>query len=288
MRLALIALLPLMAAALPCPTTRGDDAPKPAAATVASSAPEARARFDSLVTTYRALPAYADRGEVAIVTRVGDKTTRQVQKARIAFARPDKLDVETDLVRVLSDGATVTEVNLPLKKFRTTPAPRPFREAMLRGGPLGAVEFGGMAGLPMAHVLNLVIGVEPERLVNDFAPRLVVEPDQTLDGNSYQVLRFDEADNHDWRFLINPKTGLIAHVDLAIEGDAANSSIAGPAVRVESIRWSAGPIATTPPDPAAFAYKPAEGFTAVAPLEAGQTTEELLKKAFDKVGIPTP
>ena len=41
---------------------------------------------------------------------------------------------------------------------------------MIRGGPLGSVEFGGMAGLPLAHVLNLVIGHEPERLVADFAP----------------------------------------------------------------------------------------------------------------------
>ncbi len=148
---------------------------------------------------------------------------------------------------------------------------------MLRGGPLGSVEFGGMAGLPMAHILNLVIGHEPERLVEDFAPKLVVEPDQTVDGTVFQVLRFDEADNHDWRFLIDPKTGLIAHVDLAIEGDALKSSIAGPTVHVASIRWSAGAITTTPPDPQAFHYQAPDGFTAVAPLSVPQTGRPVIK-----------
>lgn len=246
---------------------------RPTSKLVATS-PEARARFDALIATYRALPAYADHGAVVIVTQVGDKAIRRIQKASVAFVRPNKLDVETDLIRVVSDGTTVTESNLPLKKYRTLPTPTPFREAMLRGGPLGSIEFGGMAGLPLAHVLNLVIGVDPERLVEDFAPKLVVEPDQIIDGTTFQVLRFDEADNHDWRFLIDPKTSLIAHVDLAIEGDALKSSIAGPTVHVASIRWSAGAIATTPPDPSIFQYKPPEGFTAVAPLDAPRPAEK--------------
>ena len=241
--------------------------PKPAAATFATSSPEAKARLDALIAAYRALPAYADHGEVVVLTRVGERTTRQVKKGSIAFVRPDKLDVATDLVRVVSDGSTVTEVNLPLKKYQALPVPRPFRESAIRGGPLGSVEFGGMAGLALAHVLNLVIGVEPERLINDFAPKLVIEPDEEVDGVKYSVLRLDEADNHDWRFLIDPKTGLIAHVDLAIEGTATESSIAGPTIHVESIRWSAGAVTTASPDAATFTFQPPAGFTAVAPLE---------------------
>lgn len=249
------------------------DDPKLSPALTAAT-PEALDRFNALVAAYRALPAYADHGEVVVSTQVNDGTIRRTTHASIAFVRPNRLDVETDLVRVVSDGTTVTEVNLPLRKYRTFAAPSPFREAMLRGGALGSVEFGGMAGLPLAHILNLVIGHEPERLVADFAPKLVVEPDQEVDGATYQVLRFDEADNHDWRFLIDPKTGLVAHVDLAIEGDATKSSIAGPTVHVVAIRWSAGAIATTPPEPTAFTYKPAEGFTAVAPLDAPRPAEK--------------
>ena len=253
--------------------TRGDDPQSPTDKLVATT-PEARARFDALIAAYRALPAYADQGTVTVVTRLNDKEARQVQKASVAFVRPDRLAVATDLVRVVADGSTVTEVNVPLRKYRQYPSPRPFREAMLRGGPLGSIEFGGMAGLPLAHVLNLTIGHEPERLVEDFAPRLVVEPDREVGGVSYRVLRFDEADNHDWRFLIDPRTGLIAHVDLAIEGDAARASVAGPGVHVASIRWSAGPISTTPPDPSTFQFEAPQGFTAVAPLDAPRPAEK--------------
>ena len=245
------------------------DEPRRTIKLVATS-PAAQARFDALIATYRALPAYADHGEVVVVTQVGAQTIRRVGKASVAFVRPNRLDVTTDLVRVVADGTTVTEANLPLKKYRVLPTPEPFREAMLRGGALGSIEFGGMTGLPLAHILNLVIGHEPERLVEDFAPKLVVEPDQTLDGSVFQVLRLDEADNHDWRFLIDPKTGLIAHMDLAIEGDALKSSIAGPTVHVAAIRWSAGAITTTPPDPQTFHYQVPEGFTAVAPLSAAK------------------
>ena len=263
---------------------RADD-PKPPTSKLVATTPEARARFDALIAAYRALPAYADHGAVVVTTQVGDRTIRREQPASVAFVRPNQLAVTTDLVRLVADGTTVHEVNVPLKKVRDTPSPTPFREAMLRGGALGSVEFGGMAGLPMAHVLNLVIGHEPERLVEDFAPKLVVEPDQEVDGTTYQVLRFDEADNHDWRFLIDPKTGLIAHVDLAIEGDAAKSSIAGPTVHVASIRWSAGAITTTPPDPAIFAFHTPEGFTPVAPLQVTPPAEGWFKKLMKRVGV---
>ena len=273
MRLALHLLIASFGAALAIAEPPLADDPKlPTNPIVAT--PEAKTRFDALIAAYRALPAYADHGEVVVVTQVNGQPTRRVTMASIAFVRPDMLDVETEFVRVLSDGKLVTEVNLPLKKYRVTPAPHPFREAMIRGGPLGSVEFGGMAGLPLAHVLNLVIGHEPERLIADFAPKLVVEPDQEVGGTTYQVLRFDEADNHDWRFLIDPKTGLIAHVDLAIEGAAAQSSIAGPTVHVASIRWSAGEIKTTPPEPTVFQYHAPEGFTGVAPLESNKGAEK--------------
>ncbi len=269
MRLALSLAFALLSAPIPL---RLDD-PKPIVAKLDAS-PEAQARFDALIAAYRGLPAYADHGEVVVVTQVGEKTIRRARKARIAFAGPNKLDVETDLVRLVSDGTTVTEANIPLQKYRVMPVPNPFRESAFRGGPLGSTEFGGMAGLPLAHVLNLVIGYEPERLVADFAPKLLIEPDQAVEGIAYQVLRFDEADNHDWRFLIDPKTGLIAYVDLAIEGDAAKSSIAGPNVHVSSIRWSAGGISTAPPGPDSFRFPVPEGFTAVAPLEVSKPPEK--------------
>ena len=226
-------------------------------------APEAKARLDALIASYRALPAYADQGEVTLVVKVGDRALKQVQRASIAFARPNKLDVRTDLVRVVADGSTVTSVVSPLKKYSVTPSPKKFAESTLRGGPLGSIEFGGLAGLPLVHVLSLVIGDEPERLIYDFTPKVLAEPDQVVEGVSYRVLRLDESDNHDWRFLIDPRSGLLAYIDLVVEGDAAKSSIAGGDTHVESLRWAAGPISTEAPAAERFTYQLDAGFTKV-------------------------
>jgi thiol-disulfide isomerase/thioredoxin len=250
-------------------------------------APEAKARLDGLIAAYRALPSYADQGEVALVVKVGDRELKQVQKASIAFSRPDKLDVKTDLIRLLSDGKNVTTSVTPLKKYFVTRLPKKFAESTLRGGPLGAVEFGGLPGLPLVHVLNLVIGDEPERLIYDFTPKVLVEPDLVVDGVSYQTLRLDESDNHDWRFLIDPKSGLIRFVDLVVEGDSTKSSIAGGDTHVESLRWSSGPISTEAPKPDAFAFQASPGFTEVAKLE-GAAAPKVVEPVNPLVGKAAP
>jgi thiol-disulfide isomerase/thioredoxin len=250
-------------------------------------APEAKARLDALIASYRALPHYADQGEVTLVVKVGDRELKQVQKASIAFSRPNKLDVQTDLMRLLSDGKNVTTSVVPLKKYHVTRLPKKFAESTLRGGPLGAVEFGGLPGLPLVHVLNLVIGDEPERLIFDFTPKVLVEPDIVVDGTSYQVLRLDESDNHDWRFLIDPKSGLIRFVDLVVEGDATKGSIAGPETRVESLRWSSGTISTVEPKADAFAFQASPGFKEVAKLE-GAPAPKVVAEANPLVGKAAP
>jgi thiol-disulfide isomerase/thioredoxin len=250
--------------------------------------PEAKARLDALIAAYRALPAYADHGEVNLVVKVGDRELKQVQKASIAFARPNKVDVRTDLVRLVSDGSTMTSSVSPLKKYFVSPAPRKFAESSLRGGPLGSIEFGGVAGLPLVHVLSLVIGDEPERLIYDFTPKVLAEADQVIDGVSYKVLRLDESDNHDWRFLIDPKTGLLGYIDLVVEGDAAKSSIAGGDTHVESLRWAAGAISTEVPGAEAFAFKPEAGFSKVGPNEKPAEAKAEVAEAQPLVGKPAP
>ena len=229
--------------------------------------PAAKERLDALIAAYRALPSYADHGEVTLVVKVGDRELKQVQKASVTFARPNKLDVRTDLVRLIGNGSELTSVVTPLRKYSVVPAPKKFAESSLRGGALGSIEFGGIAGLPLAHVLSLVIGDEPERLIYDFSPKVLAEDDRRIEGVSYRVLRLDESDNHDWRFLIDPRTGLIAFIDLVVEGDATKSSIAGDTTHVASLRWAAGAISTEPPDPEVFTYKPDPGFTKVGQLD---------------------
>jgi len=229
---------------------------------------EAKARLDALIASYRALPGYFDHGRTTLVVKVGEKELRQEQEASVAFVRPNKVDVRSGLVRVVGDGTTLTTVVVPLKTVQAIPSPRTLVETVLRGGPLGSIEFGGMTGRPLAHVLNLVMGDDPARLIFDFAPKVTAEPDAVVDGASYRVLRLDEADNYDWRFLIDPKTGLLAFVDLIVEGDATKGSIAGGQTRVESLRWAAGGVATADPGAGAFDFRAPEGFATIARLEA--------------------
>jgi hypothetical protein len=250
--------------------------------------PEAKARLNALIGAYRALPAYSDHGEVKLVVKVGDRELKQAQKASIAFARPNKLDVQTDLVRLVCDGSNVTSSVAPLKKYFVSPAPKKFAESTLRGGAIGAIEFGGIAGLPLVHVLNLVIGDDPERLIYDFTPKVLAEPDQVVEGVSYKVLRLDESDNHDWRFLIDPKSGLLSFVDLVVEGDATKSSIAGGDTHVESLRWTAGAISTEVPPADTFAFKPSAGFTAISKIEGAAAAPSSLPIAVNPVeGLKT-
>ena len=241
---------------------RGADGPKSP-----PMAPEDKARLDGLIGAYRALPSYSDEGILKLAVVVGGRKIEQSQKASIRFVRPRQVDIQTDLVRIVSDGSNLTTVVVPLKAYQATPAPKKLAESVLRGGPLGAIEFGGVIGRPLAHVLNLVIGDEPERLIYDFAPKIASEPDQVEGDVTYKVLRLDEAENYDWRFLIDPRTGLLAHVDLIVKGDAAKGSIAGADTHVESLRWSAGTVSTETPKAEAFTFQPPEGYKAVAKLE---------------------
>ncbi len=259
----------LVGLALVAPLVEGADGPK-----APPIAPEDKARLDALIGAYRALPSYADQGTLKLAVVVGGRRVETTQKASVAFVRPKQVDIQTDLVRVVCDGSTLTTVVVPLKTYQATPAPKKLAESILRGGPLGAVEFGGVIGRPLAHVLNLVIGDEPERLIYDFAPKVASEPDQVEGDATYKVLRLDEAENYDWRFLIDPKSGLLAHVDLVVKGDAAKSSIVGGDTHVESLRWSAGPIAAETPKAEAFAFQPPEGYKAVAKLEQDVKAED--------------
>jgi thiol-disulfide isomerase/thioredoxin len=218
--------------------------------------------------------------------KVGDRELKQAQKASITFARPNKLDVQTDLVRLVCDGSNVTSSVTPLKKYFVTPVPKKFSESTLRGGALGAIEFGGIAGLPLVHVLNLVIGDDPERLIYDFTPKVLAEPDQVIEGVSYKVLRLDESDNHDWRFLIDPKTGLLAFVDLVVEGDATRSSIAGGDTHIESLRWTAGAVSTEARGAEAFTFQPPPGYSGVGKLEGAAKAD--VPAAHPLVGKPAP
>ena len=284
--------LPLLLALalVPQGQTHADEpAPQPKAPSVD---PAAKAVLDGLVAAYKALPGYSDEGTVTLVARVGDQTRTETQKARIQFARPDKLVVETDLVRLVSDGKTATAVVNPFRKYQSGPAPARFGESAFRNGPLGAIEFGGVMGLPLVHALNLVTGDDPNRLIFDFAPKLVAEPDREVDGKTLRSLRLDEADNFDWRFLVDPKTGLLAAIELATDADPARTTGSFPGAKIEQLLWTPGTIHAEAPAADRFTFQPPEGYTAISSLAevAAAAGNDKPKKdeAHPLVGKPAP
>ena len=98
--------------------------------------PAALALFDEVVKAYRAIPAYVDRGEFVSTIRVNGKVKTERSPVRIAFVRPNKIDVEAGVARLISDGKTMTTVSSPLKTYEIqaapeslSPSPFPLKEA---------------------------------------------------------------------------------------------------------------------------------------------------------------
>ena len=115
---------------------------------------------------YKALRSYSDEGQFVVAMKIGEKTQKQVMPLKLAYVRPNKLDVDAGLVRVTSDGATLTTVVTPLKRYMISPAPQKMGLDTLGEGPIGAVLFGGPAGPSMFVLLNLLTAADPAAAVD--------------------------------------------------------------------------------------------------------------------------
>src|SRR3954451_11270753 len=93
--------------------------PKPA-----EDDPQARQLLDDVIKAYKALPAYADRGEFTLATTLDGKAHKQRLPLNLSWVRPNKVNLDTELVRLVSDGTTLTTAVAPSKKYTKVPAPR--------------------------------------------------------------------------------------------------------------------------------------------------------------------
>ena len=67
------------------------------------------------------------------------KVNKQVVPLKLTLVRPDKFDIDTNVVRSTSDGKTLTTTVIPLKRYMAAPAPQKVDIETFREGPLGAV-----------------------------------------------------------------------------------------------------------------------------------------------------
>jgi len=105
------------------PSSRGDD--------------DAHAPFEQVADAYKTLTSYSDQGQFVVAMTLGGKARPEVRPLRLTFARPNKLDLDTGAVRLISDGKTLTTVVEPLKRYTTVPAPETIGIGTVREGPTG-------------------------------------------------------------------------------------------------------------------------------------------------------
>ena len=86
--------------------------------------PKARALFEEVANSYKALKTYSDKGEFVLAFKVGGKVQKQVLPMKMTFARPNKLDFDAGQVRITSDGTTMTTAVVPLEALHNGPGPK--------------------------------------------------------------------------------------------------------------------------------------------------------------------
>ena len=85
--------------------------------------PKARALFDQVSKAYKALSSYSDQGEFVMAMTANGKPQKQTVSLKVTLVRPDKVDIDAGLVRLTSDGTTLTTVVVPLKRYTAAKAP---------------------------------------------------------------------------------------------------------------------------------------------------------------------
>lgn len=252
---------------------------------------KSRDLLDQVVAAYKALPAYVDRGEFSLAVSVNGAAKTQNVPLHLTLVRPNKVNFDTGLTRVVCDGKTLTSVVTPLKHYASSPAPDKVTfDSVFAGGSLGSTLFGGPSAPMMLIMMNLLLADDPARAVLDLGDSLATEPDRKLDGKSCRALKIGSQTGPSFVLTVDPDSKLLRAIDLTFDAAAlADSFPAGQKVTIDRYRWTSGPVATTPPAATAFAFAPPEGFTRVdAPAQPGAGDAEPKSKVDALVGKPAP
>jgi hypothetical protein len=258
--------LPLLAVlagtlALSAPATARDPAPP-------AHDPEARRLLAEVVAAYKALQAYADRGEFAITTTIDDAPKTRTSPFSLAMARPNRIDLDADLVRILCDGTTLRTVVGPLKSYTETPAPAAITLDTFDDSPIGAFLFGGPLRTPLPVLMSLLLADDPAASILDrTGGRLRAEPDRKLGDRDVKALTIDRQDEPDLRLLVDPATKLLVRMEQVIGPQAPAAGLPeGVQVSAITVAWVAGTLSTEAPKADAFATEPPKGFSRVESL----------------------
>ncbi len=244
-----------------------------------ADAQDAGELLGSVVKTYAELKAYGDQGQVGIYDADG-KAVDQVN-ARMLFARPDKLRVETDEIRVAIDKGQTTTVIDSLRASQTEKSPVMPDADTLLVGPLGASLLGSPLGHPQTILLHLLLDKSPAGWLTREG-NLKAEPDETWNGRKWQRLTIDRPLRPDWRLWIDAETRLIGRIDV-LPPDPARTAI--------TVRWVSGEISKTVPSPEAWKLDIPKDYGSIDLKVEGfrkEAVEKRKKPESQLVGKPIP
>jgi thiol-disulfide isomerase/thioredoxin len=248
--------------------------------------PQARALFDQVSKAYKQLSSYSDQGQFVVAMTAAGKADKQVVPLKVTLVRPNKFEVDTNVVKLTSDGKTLTTSVVPLKKYTAVPAPEKVDIETFREGPIGAALFGGPSGVPMFVLLNLLTAPDPGAAIAQIGGslKLVAGSGPKAEGakDDASALLIDLGKGAPGVLLtIDPATKLLSSIDLKL----APETLKAQNVSIEKLGWSSGAVSTEVAKDRSFAFEAPKGFAKVDTLLEKQGEAPANSS---KIGKPAP
>jgi thiol-disulfide isomerase/thioredoxin len=241
--------------------------------------PKARAIFDEVAISYKALKTYSDHGQFVLALKINGKLQKEVLPLKMTYSRPNMLDFDAGQVRITCDGTTMTTTVVPLKRYTTAPAPKTIGIDAFREGPIGAMIFGGPFGAPMFVLLSLLTSADPAAAVAQFGGTIQTAPAPAADtkvagadsgdqkpASPTFLIEFDKGQMN-LLVTVDPVSKLMSSIDMKVDPEKLAGGLpAGQQIAIEQFGWKAGAIATELPREHSFAYQAPNGFAKVDSL----------------------
>lgn len=248
--------------------------------------PEARQLLDEVAQVYQGLSGYSDEGSFLFSLKINDELQEETTDLKVAFERPNKLAMESDGVRVASDGQSLVTSQESVKKYLKQEAPERISLATILTGPLGAMLAGSPVQVPALVLLGMLVDEKPVDRLIEGAKVVRLGDDRELDGQTMKTIWIEPDQGPEILLLIDPETRLLQRIELIVEGEDLQAK-APPKTTISDLKivWSSGQVQTESPGAEAFAFVPPEGFEevkAAEPAAGGQTGQNPL------LGQPSP
>ena len=253
--------------------------------------PAARALLEQVSKAYRSLSSYSDQGQFVIAMTLGGKVHKEVRPMKLAFVRPNKVDLDAGAARLISDGKTLTDIVESLKRYMTSPAPESIGINTFREGPIGAILFGGPTAAPMTVLLNLLIGTNPDVLVDQMGGSIQAAPAASGGKAEGSAILIKLVGGPDLLLKVDPSTKLLSGIELKIDTlqRLDKSAPPGQTLSIQQFGWTVGAVSTQVAKDRPFSLEAPKDFTHIESLKDQPGAGPAPRYAIEeKIGKPAP